>query len=74
MPTSFPRVLITRTPQVDQMLLTAERQWPGRPTSQLLVNLAERGMDEPPRSSQLSRFPGGRRISTEEVDGLLDDE
>ena len=74
MPTTYPRIMVTRKPNVDRIIAAGQARWPNEPPGAVLVRLAEQALDSPPRSAGLVQFSGGRRVTTSEVADLLDDE
>ena len=73
MPTHYPRVLITRTPAVDQLIAAGQVRWPGRPASATLVALAQEGATARPRSSHLLSFEAPTPLTDEVLEAALDD-
>ena len=74
MPTTYPRIMVTRKPNVDRIIAAGKATWPTEPSGAILVRLAEQALDIPPRSASVVQFSGGRRITADEVADLLDDE
>jgi hypothetical protein len=80
MPTSHPRTLITRTPQVERIIAAGRRRWPGKSAAAILVGLAEEraaelqdGEADP--MSLLMVFPAtGHTITNDMVEAALADE
>ena len=73
MPTSYPRVLITRTPEVDQIIAAGQARWPGRPVSATLVALAKEAVAAQPRSSFLLNFRSPSPLTDETIQAALND-
>ena len=74
MPTTYPRVLITRTPEVEQIIAAGQARWPGRPASATLVALAREGILTRPRSSFLVGFSSPAPLTHEMIEAALDDD
>jgi len=77
MPTMLEHTTITHVPRVQRLLDEGSRIWPGKPTHEILVTLAERGLaSTPPRKGDnLMLFPGPQSgLTVADVDNaLLDD-
>jgi hypothetical protein len=74
MPTSYPRVLVTRTPQVDRILAAGQARWPGRPASATLVALAGEAVTAQTRSSHLMTIESPGPLTDEQIQAALDDD
>jgi len=74
MPTAYPRIMVTRKPNVDRIIAAGKARWPGAKDGAILVRLAEQAINDSPRSAHLIQFSGGRPITADEVADLLDDE
>ena len=74
MPTAYQRVLITRTPEVEQIIAAGQARWPGRPASATLVALAREAVAARPRSSYLTGFRSPAPLTDEVIAAALDDE
>ena len=76
MPTSYPRILVTRTPHVDDMMRRGRAQLGVRdnyPASALLVDLAENGL-KTTGDELLIRRATGKAITSEMVAAVLDED
>ncbi|MCL2593915.1 MAG: hypothetical protein FWD83_00100 [Promicromonosporaceae bacterium] len=73
MPTTLPRVLITRTPQVEQILAAGRARWPERPASATLVALASEAVAARPRSDYLPAFESPQPLTAEILQAALDE-
>jgi len=73
-PTTYPRVLITRTPEVEQILAAGQARWPGRPASATLVALASEATAARPRSSFLLSFESPGPLTDEIIQAALNDD
>jgi len=74
MPTMYPRVLITRTPEVERVIAAGQARWPGRPASATLVALASEAVAARPRSSLLARFESPGPLTDEVIEAALNDD
>jgi hypothetical protein len=74
MPTKYPRMMITRTPDVERVIAAGAVRWPDKTGGAILVALACEALEQAPRSRGLTRFSGGRAISSAQVEELLDDD
>ena len=74
MPTAHPRFHTTRTPRVEHILRAARERGLTGPPGEVLVTLAERALATPPRSAALAQFHANRRLTSELVAELLDDD
>ena len=74
MPTTYPRVLITRTPQVDQIIAAGRARWPGRPASAIMVALASEALVMRPRSDLLLEFASPSTLTDEMIEAALNDD
>ncbi|MDR0432621.1 MAG: hypothetical protein LBH48_04830 [Bifidobacteriaceae bacterium] len=74
MPTAYPRVLITRTPEVDRIIAAGQARWPGRAASATLVALAGEAVQGSPRSSYLRRVQSPGPLTDEIIQAALDDD
>ncbi|MCL2802561.1 MAG: hypothetical protein FWD29_01195 [Micrococcales bacterium] len=74
MPTKHPRVLVTRTPEVDQIIAAGQARWPGRPASATLVALAGEAVAARPRSSFLISFESPGELTDEIIEAALEDD
>ena len=74
MPTSYPRVLITRTPEVDRVIAAGQTRWPGRPASATLVALASEAAAASPRSSFLLSFDSPGPLTDDVIEAALNDD
>lgn len=74
MPTTYPRVLITRTPEVDQIIAAGRARWPGRAASATLVALAGEAVAARPRSDFLLHFSSPEPLTDETIQAALDDD
>ena len=74
MPTTYPRVLITRTPQVDQIIAAGRARWPGRPASAIMVALASEALVMRPRSDLLLEFASPGTLTDEMIEAALNDD
>ena len=74
MPTRYPRVLITRTPHVDQIIAAGRAKWPGRPASAIMVALASEAVTARPRSSFLVDFDSPGPLTDEMIEAALNDD
>jgi len=76
MPTSYPRILVTRTPRVDDMMQRGRAQLGVRedyPASALLVDLAESGL-KATGDGLLIRRATGHVITSDMVAAALDED
>lgn len=67
-------MMITRTPDVERLIAAGAVRWPEKTDGAILVALAREALEQGPRSRGLTRFSGGRTISSAEVEALLDDD
>jgi len=74
MPTTYPRVLITRTPEVERVIAAGRARWPGRPASATLVALASEAAATSPRSSFLVSFDSSGPLTDDVIEAALNDE
>jgi len=74
MPTTYPRVLITRTPAVERVIAAGQARWPGRPASATLVALATEAVATRPRSSFLLRFESPGPLTDDIIEAALNDD
>lgn len=74
MPTAYPRVLITRTPEVEQIIAAGQIRWPGRPASATLVALAAEAVSGCPRSSFLHSFTSPGPLTQGIIEAALNDD
>ena len=74
MPTTYPRFHTTRTPRVEHILQAARERGLTGPPGEVLVTLAEQAIATPPRSASLPTFHASRRLTSEMVADLLDDD
>ena len=74
MPTTYPRVLITRTPKVDQIIAAGQARWPGRPASAVMVALASEALAARPRSDFLLDFDSPGPLTDEMIEAALNDD
>ena len=74
MPTNYPRVLITRTPEVEQILAAGQVRWPGRPASATIVALASEAVAMRPRSSYLLGVESPERLTEAAIEAALNDD
>ncbi|MCL2781185.1 MAG: hypothetical protein FWD74_06810 [Actinomycetia bacterium] len=74
MPTSYPRVLITRTPEVDQIIAAGQARWPGRAASATLVALASEAVAARPRRDFLLEFSSPDPLTEEMIEAALDED
>ena len=74
MPTSYPRVLITRTPEVERVIAAGQARWPGRPASATLVALASEAVAASPRSSFLASFESPGPLTDDVIEAALNDD
>ncbi|WP_157981542.1 hypothetical protein [Protaetiibacter intestinalis] len=69
MPTSLPRIQVTRTPRVDQALELAAAEWPGVPRAELVTRLLEEGAASLSATGTARRAQ--RRAALEQTRGSL---
>jgi len=74
MPTTYPRVLITRTPEVERVIAAGQTRWPGRPASATLIALASEAVASRPRSSFLVSFESPGRLTDDIIEAALNDD
>ena len=74
MPTAYPRMLITRTPEVEQIIAAGKRRWPGRPASAVIVALAKEAAAAQPRSSLLATVNAPGPLTEDIIAAALDEQ
>jgi hypothetical protein len=81
MPTQYPRIQSTRTPQLERALAVGARRWPGLEAGRVLTQLAEYGAaalereQAGPPSARLHQFPAtGVVIRQSAVEDALDED
>jgi len=74
MPTTYPRVLITRTPEVERIIAAGQARWPGRPASATLVALAGEAAAAGRRSDLLMTFDSPGPLTDEVLEAALHDD
>ncbi|MCL1838246.1 MAG: hypothetical protein FWG47_02885 [Propionibacteriaceae bacterium] len=73
MPTSYRRVLITRTPQVEKLIAAGQQRWPGLAASATLVALASEAVAVPKRSSMLKIFTSPKPLTADVIADALNE-
>jgi hypothetical protein len=77
MATTLPRTTVTHVPRVQRLLDAGHRLFPGESDREVLLDLAERGLEASSRRgvAGLMVLPGpGRTVTADEIeDALLDD-
>ncbi|MDR0483155.1 MAG: hypothetical protein LBH13_08415 [Cellulomonadaceae bacterium] len=81
MPTTYPRVQVTRTPEVDRILCEGNRRWPGRPAGATLIALASEALEpaaqsgvQTSRSSHLMTFTSPQPLTDALLQTALDED
>lgn len=73
MPTTLPRLQVTRTPEVERALEVGARLWPGIPLSERLARLAAMGADAASGAEERLRQETTRREALQRYRGAFVD-
>lgn len=70
MPTTLPRIQVTRTPELEHALEVAAREWPKAPSSELLTRLAVEAAER--REAERAERRERRRAALRATQGTID--